>query len=239
MEGYKFLNFECKKLQIVDTINNKKLVDISFNFSNSLAIVGESGSGKTLTLKSILGLLPSTLKIDLNYSFEHELIRGKSLSYIPQNPFTALSPLTKIKEQYFGDINFFKNLLSLLGVDENILNRYPSQLSGGQLQRVVIGMSLTEQTKLLLLDEPTTALDYDTKMAVIELILKLQEKFNFLILFVTHEINIVKNLCSDMLVLNRGKVVEIGKTEDILTNPKADYTKILINSTFENRKFRE
>ncbi|NWF66423.1 MAG: ABC transporter ATP-binding protein, partial [Campylobacterales bacterium] len=206
--------------------------------NNSLAIVGESGSGKSLTLKSILGLLPQNLSYTFDYSCEFELIKGQTLAYIPQNPFTALSPLTKIKNQFFGDINFFVYLLEFLGIGNFVLNRYPSELSGGQLQRVIIAMSLTENTKMILLDEPTTALDSDTKIGVIELLQKLKQKLNFLLLFVTHEINIIKNLCNDTIVLNRGKIVEFGNTINLLENPSHEYTKKLINSSFTNREFR-
>ena len=213
----------------------KKLVDISFDITNSIALVGQSGSGKSLTLKAILKLLPSTLDVQLNYksSFELTLL---NIGFIPQNPFTSLSPLTKIKKQFFCKEERKSQLLKLVGLDEWILDRFPSELSGGQLQRVVIAIALESNPKLLLLDEPTTALDTKSKEIVLSLLKTLQQNLDILILFVTHDILSVKGLCEDMIILKDGLIVEKGKVDDILKNPKDIYTKKLILSGFENRE---
>jgi len=216
-------------------INHDKnsLVDISFEIKNSLALVGESGSGKSLTLKAILGLLPKNL--DLTLEAKNLL---KPISIVVQNPFTALSPLTKIKEHFEVDSKRQRELLELVELDEAFLDRYPSELSGGQLQRVVIALSLSLNPKLLLLDEPTTALDSDTKEVVLKMIKSLQNKLGFKILFVTHDIESSKIICEDMAILKDGKIVESGKTLEILSSPKENYTKTLIQSTFKNRGYR-
>jgi len=225
-----------KKLHIFD--KQSKILDLSLNINTSTALIGQSGSGKSLTLKSILSLLPSNL--DLTYEVESNFERSKkNIGFVPQNPFTSLSPMTKIKQQFFCEENKTKNLLKLVGLDTYVLDRFPSQLSGGQLQRVVIAISLSSNPKLLLLDEPTTALDQRNKQTILELLEHLQDKLDILILFVTHDIHSIKNICKQLVIINNGKIVEMGKTEQILNNPQHMYTKELLNSTFENKRFRE
>ena len=227
---------DLKKLQI--SVENKKLVDISFLINSSTALIGQSGSGKSLTLKSILNLLPSNLDLELDIKCDFKL-NHSTIGFIPQNPFTSLSPMTKIKKQFFCDDNKKKELLKLVGLEQFVLNRFPSELSGGQLQRVVIAIALSNDIKLLLLDEPTTALDENSKKVILNLIDHLSKELNILILFVTHDINSIKNICEDIVIIKNGKVVEIGKTLEVLQNPQNKYTKELINSTFENKEFRK
>ena len=225
-----------KELKIFN--GGKSLVDISMQISNSTALVGESGSGKSLTLKAILGMLPSSLESKINIEAPFELIRGKSVSFVPQNPFTALSPLTKISKQFFAKESRVKELFDMLDLDWRLYNEYPPNLSGGQLQRVIFAISLVNNPKLLLLDEPTTALDAKLRDEMIEILKRVQEKENFLMLFVTHDINLASTLCEDMVVLKKGKVVESQKSKLLLKNPKEDYTKALIESNFANREYR-
>jgi len=210
------------------------LVDISFEIKNSLALIGESGSGKSLTLKAILGLLPQNLSLRLKTTNLQ-----KPISIVVQNPFTALSPLTKIKDHFEVSIDKQRELLSMVGLENSFLNRYPSELSGGQLQRVVIALSLSTDPKLLLLDEPTTALDSDTKEVILKMIKELQNKLKFKILFVTHDIESSKLICEDIAILKKGKIIESGKVLRVLENPKENYTKTLIQSTFKSRSFRK
>ena len=224
------------KLQV--TLNEKTLVDINFEINSSLALVGQSGSGKSLTLKALLRMLPSSMKLDLKHSAEYELKAGDSLAFVPQNPFTALSPLTKIKNQFFSDEKKIKKLFAQVGLDEALLGRFSPELSGGQLQRVVIAMALESEPKLLLLDEPTTALDPDTRVLILDLLKKLQKEFGFKILFVTHDMRSAQSLCEDICVIKKGVVIEKGNLNDILTNPKEPYTKTLIDASFANREFR-
>jgi ABC-type glutathione transport system ATPase component len=221
------------------TLEQRTLVHIDFTINSSLALVGQSGSGKSLTVKALLDMLPTSMQRDLHVEADFELIAGKTVSFVPQNPFTALSPLTKIKNQMFLDDANTAELFQLIGLDLALLNRFPSELSGGQLQRVIIAMALGTYPKLLLLDEPTTALDPATRVNIIRLLKELQKKIGFLMLFVTHDINSAKLLCEDICVIQTGRVVEAGKLREVLQSPAQTYTQTLIAADFGNRKFRE
>ena len=228
---------KVKKLTI--DLEQNSLVDIAFEIKSSLALVGQSGSGKSLTLKALLGMLPATMKMSLESESDFVLTAGKSVAFIPQNPFTALSPLTKIAKQFFVDAHRVDELFTEVGLAKELLERFPPELSGGQLQRVVIAMALSNRPKLLLLDEPTTALDPQTRVVIIELLKKLQKREGFLMLFVTHDIASAKNLCEDICVLKDGRVVESGKMKEIIEDPQMDYTRTLIEANFANREFRK
>lgn len=225
------------KLKI--SLEEKNLVDISFEINKSLALVGQSGSGKSLTLKALLQMLPDSMICELKYDANFTLEAGETISFVPQNPFTALSPLTKIHKQFFISPEKQKELFREVGLDEEHLDRFAPELSGGQLQRVVIAMALESNPKLMLLDEPTTALDPKTRILILGLFKKLQEKMGFKILFVTHDMNSAKALCEDICVIKDGLVVEDGKMLDILQNPQENYTKTLIEANFANREFRK
>ena len=228
---------KISKLNIV--YDNKSLVDISFSINKSLALVGQSGSGKSLTLKALLGMLPREMSYDLQHNASFMLEAGKSLSFVPQNPFTALSPLTKIKKQFFVDKEEIHKLFEQVDLDLSLLDRFPPELSGGQLQRVVIAMALSNKPKLILLDEPTTALDPQTRVLILDLLRDLQKEYGFKILFVTHDMNSASSLCEEICVIKNGKVVESGEMTQVLKNPQEKYTKILIEASFANRKFRQ
>ena len=228
---------QIKRLKLV--LENKTLVDINFNIVHSLALVGQSGSGKSLTLKALLGMLPQSIKCELDFDADFELNAGSTLSLVPQNPFTALSPLTKIKKQFFTDKARVLKLFKEVGLESELLERFPPDLSGGQLQRVVIAMALESKPKLLMLDEPTTALDPNSRNLILQLLKRVQKKENFKILFVTHDINSASYLCEDICVIAYGKVVERGIMQEVLRNPQKEYTKTLIDANFANRKFRE
>jgi peptide/nickel transport system ATP-binding protein len=216
----------------------KKLVECSFVIHKSLALVGQSGSGKSLILKTLLGNVDSGLQVVLRKEADFLWSIGQNVSLIPQNPFTALSPLTKIKDQMFLRHQRIIEIFDWLGLEEKLLNRYPSELSGGQLQRVVIAMALGFDPKLLLLDEPTTALDPRSKKTLIELLKMLQEKLGFVMLFVTHDMGVATQLCEDICVLKEGMIVEEGKMSNVFSNPIHPYTRKLIESDFSNREFR-
>jgi peptide/nickel transport system ATP-binding protein len=215
----------------------KTLVDISFEIHSSLALVGQSGSGKSLTLKALLGMLPNTMELEL--IVDYVLKAGESISFVPQNPFTALSPLTKIKKQFFTPLEKVKKLFERVDLDLELLERFSPELSGGQLQRMIIAMALESEPKLLLLDEPTTALDPENRVLILNLLKELQKEFDFKILFVTHDMNSASALCEDICVIKDGKIVESGKMQSVLLHPHAEYTKTLIEANFANRKFRE
>jgi peptide/nickel transport system ATP-binding protein len=224
------------RLRIIHAHN--VLVECSFEIGSSLALVGQSGSGKSLILKTLLGLIDKALEVTLEKRSHFEWVRGRSVALVPQNPFTALSPLTKIGDQMFLQRQRCEEIFGWLGLDSALLNRYPSELSGGQLQRVVVAMALSFEPSLLLLDEPTTALDPEAKKVMIELLRTLQEKMGFSLLFVTHDMGVAAELCEDICVLNEGRIVEEGKMKNILANPKNDYTRQLIRADFKTRDFR-
>ena len=229
--------FNCNKLEIFN--NNTKLVDIQFKIESSLALIGESGSGKSLILKQILNMLPNNLISNFKYEANFKLDKSNTLTFIPQNPFTSLSPMTKIKNQFMMDYDLAKENMKLVDLDEKLLNRFPIELSGGQLQRVIIAMAIKKDVKLMLLDEPTTALDKENSKIIINLLKNLQNQLNFLILFVTHDIKSIENFCNKVIILNKGYVIEEGNLKDILKNPQNQYTRRLINSSFSNRGFRQ
>ena len=228
--------FNIKKLRIAH--HEKVLVDIAFQIENAFALVGQSGSGKSLTLKALLGMLPANLSVDMEVESEVPLVRGKTVSIVPQNPFTALSPLTKIVDQFMKDIKISEKYMQYVELDKNLLFRYPSELSGGQLQRVIIAMALSSEPKLLLLDEPTTALDSRTKTSILELIAKLRDQIGYKVLFVTHDIDATRLLCDTIAILKKGKIVETGTVDEVLQHPRTEYAKRLIASNFKYRRKR-
>lgn len=220
------------------THDNRYLVDIAFDIRRSMALVGESGSGKSLTLKALLGLLEPSLETELEKRCGFEWERGKTVALVPQNPFTALSPLTRIKDQMFISSEKSRELFALLGLDEELLERFPPELSGGQLQRVVVAIALGTHPKLLLLDEPTTALDPVSKETMIALLKTLQEKMDFSMLFVTHDMSTASALCEEICVIREGRKIEEGMIADVIQSPKESYTRALIDAEFKTRGFR-
>ncbi len=230
------MSFICKKLKIKN--NDRVLVDIDFHFENSFALIGQSGSGKSLSLKALLGMLSSDLEVEIDLvgrSFK----RGDSISFVPQNPFTALSPLTKIIDQFLVSRSRAINFFEMVGLDPKLLDRFPSQLSGGQLQRVVIAFALEIEPELLLLDEPTTALDESSKKEILNLLKKLHAEKKFKMIYVTHDIESTRGLCEEIAIIKDGKIVEIGNLDEVILNPKNIYTKKLIEASFKNREFRQ
>ncbi len=223
-----------KNNTLVDLTNqlNKKLV-----IENSLALVGQSGSGKSLTLKAILNMIPSNLDVDFKYESDFELNKN-NIAFIPQNPFTSLSPMTKINKQFFCDDKKIDNLLSKVKLETNLKDKFPIELSGGQLQRIIIAIALNKNPKVILLDEPTTALDDSSKQNILDIFIQLQKDLNFVMIYVSHDINSIKDICQDIAILKDGIICEMGDTKIILENPQHSYTKELIESNFKNREFR-
>ncbi|MED1472077.1 ABC transporter ATP-binding protein [Bacillus salipaludis] len=232
---------------------------VSFDLykGETLAIVGESGSGKSVTTKSIMRLLPehnSEIKKgeilfgakDLTKLKDKEMqkIRGHDISMIFQDPMTSLNPTMKIGNQIMEPLIKHQNmskhdararaidLLKLVGIPkpEIRINQYPHQFSGGMRQRVVIAIALACNPKVLIADEPTTALDVTIQAQILELMKDLQKKIDTSIIFITHDLGVVANVADRVAVMYGGKIVEIGTADEIFYNPKHPYTWGLISS---------
>lgn len=250
---------EVKNLSI--TSKQNKIVDnVSFNVlaSEILALVGQSGSGKSSIFLTISRLLDKKLEFDGQILFENkdllrlkdndlQQIRGNDIAFIFQDPNSALNPLHKVRKQIIEaikihnpKIDFEKRVDELLDlVDLGILkkrkNDYPHQLSGGQKQRIMIAIALANNPKILIADEPTTALDNKVQLEILHLILNLKNKFNLAVLFITHNLEIVKQIADRVIVLNDSKIVEEGLVADIFNKPKNKYTKLLLSSLLEKK----
>jgi len=240
-------------------------LNISIPKGKTISIVGESGSGKTLTALSILRLHPNPSSItdesriifsgkDILKIHQKELnkIRGNDISMIFQEPLSSLNPLHTIERQISESIISHKakknvavrdaviELMSKVKINEpkEKLTRYPHQLSGGERQRVMIAMALANNPKLLIADEPTTALDVTVQYEILKLLKTLQQEFNLTILFITHDLSIVKNFTDYVYVMQDGYVVEEGSTSSIFKKPANPYTKKLVNARNLERKER-
>lgn len=229
-------------------------VSFSLEQGEILGIVGESGSGKTMTALTVAGLLKShadirsgeilmdgrdLLKLDPK---EWRAVKGKEISMIFQEPMTALNPTMKIGKQVEEALKLHTDLSkkerrkkayqALADVElsnpEEVYEKYPHELSGGMRQRVMIASAVILRPKLLIADEPTTALDVYTQEQILSLLRKLNHKYNMGILFISHNLRVVKELCSRVLVMKEGKIIETGTAEDVFQNPKEDYTKELV-----------
>ncbi|MEZ5690055.1 MAG: ABC transporter ATP-binding protein [Rickettsiales bacterium] len=241
------LNINNLGLSFGDT---RILRDVSFSIEKGemLAVVGESGSGKSLTALSAMGLQPPEAEISGSVSFNGEelrastdfrTIRGKKISMIFQEPMTALNPLHSIGKQIgemFACNKYDKEriikLLEQVGLEEfkDRFAAYPHELSGGQRQRVMIAMAIANNPELLIADEPTTAVDVTIQAKILKLLKELQKSLNMAMMFITHDLTLVRRLSDRVVVMYKGQVVEQGKTADIFANPKHEYTKRLLAS---------
>ena len=236
----------------------KALNDVSIHLNDGevLGIVGESGSGKSVTAYSLMGLTASPGKlvggtIDFNGHRINDLsekefrkIRGNEVSIIFQDPMTSLNPVYTIGNQIMEVILLHtdknkeqararaKELLELVGINEpeKRLKQYPHELSGGMRQRVMIAIALACEPKLLIADEPTTALDVTIQAQILELMMELKEKLGMAIIMITHDLGVVASMCDRIAVMYAGRIVEYGTTDDIFYNPKHEYTKGLLRS---------
>ena len=237
---------------------------ISFNIKKgeTLALVGESGSGKSVTARGIIRLLAENAIISDQTSIkfngtninsysekEYQNIRGKNISMIFQEPMSSLNPIYTIENQIsevlkihgkFSDKELKDKCLELLKQvqipePESRLSQYPHQLSGGQRQRIMIAIAIANNPDLLIADEPTTALDVTVQTEILKLLQSLQTKYQMSILFITHDLTIVKQISDRVCVMYNGKIKETGDTKEIFENPKDDYTKHLLSSEPKER----
>ena len=236
----------------------KALNGVSFSMEQGdvLGIVGESGSGKSVTAYSIMGLnahpgklVGGTIRfnghqIDQMTEEDFRKIRGNEVSIIFQDPMTSLNPVYTIGNQIEEVILLHTNktkqeaharaheLLELVGINEpdKRLKQYPHELSGGMRQRVMIAIALACEPKLLIADEPTTALDVTIQAQILELMQELRQKLGMSIIMITHDLGVVASMCEKIAVMYAGHIVEYGTTDEIFYQPSHEYTKGLIKS---------
>ncbi len=252
--------FQIKNLSVGFSQNGNQTqilddVSLSVDEGEFVALVGESGSGKTMTSLAAMHLLPENIQIsggevilgDKNLSSmsesEFRAISGKEISMIFQEPMTSLNPLIKVGKQIEEAAivhgfskkeakkrSFELSRLTGLSDTERVLSSFPHELSGGMKQRIMITSALINHPKLLIADEPTTALDVSTQEEIIHILQNLRQTKNIAMLLITHDFSVVRKLCSRVYIMYRGKIVEQNTVEEIFKNPQHDYTKALIDS---------
>jgi len=257
MKKHKILNVKDLSVSFISNKVEKQVLDaITFDiFENEIVgIVGESGSGKSVSSLAILGLLPKKIsnitsgdivfesKNITNSDLKH--IRGKDISMIFQEPMSSLNPSmtcgNQVLEILFQHTSLSKSkakneVLTLfeqvkLPEPKTIFKKYPHEISGGQKQRVMIAMAIACKPKLLIADEPTTALDVTVQKEIISLLKSLQKETKMSVIFISHDLSLVSEIADRVIVMYKGEIVEQGLTTDIFNNPKHTYTKALINS---------
>ncbi len=247
---------EINNLKVFPNNNSRlklvKNISLSIKKGKTTCIVGESGSGKSLTALSVMQLLSSQLNMSGSILFEGvnlvnltkeevRIRRGKDIAMIFQEPMTSLNPVLTIGYQIEEAIkvheNFLKvelnkrveELLNIVGIPIDRINSYPDELSGGQRQRVMIAMAISCSPKLLIADEPTTALDVTVQAQILNLLNDLKLKFKMTMLFITHDFGVVEDIADDVAVMYQGEIVEKGTVLNVLKKPKHPYTKALLD----------
>ncbi|KQB86902.1 dipeptide ABC transporter ATP-binding protein [Corynebacterium lowii] len=240
----------------VENLGISDLVEgVSFELrpGQRVGLIGESGSGKSLTALALMGLCPLPVRgnirlgdTELVGAREKSLrsIRGQRIAMVFQEPMTALNPLMTVGTQLIKAMKAHGRDLSAahlrdeaaalfrdVGLHEEHLGAYPHQLSGGQRQRVLIAMALSQSPEVLICDEPTTALDATVQRQIIEVILRVTEQRNIALLFISHDLSLVSTLCDHLLVMESGRIIERGSTEEILRQPQQERTRALIAAT--------
>ena len=236
---------------------NEKIIDnVSFSISEGecVGILGESGSGKSITIKSILGLLDDNFEVrgealfygkDLlkESSSNMRKIRGKDICMILQNPMTCFDPLYRICNQMeetfkehtnLNKENIYKKCIETLEImkiknPKETIKKYPHQLSGGMLQRIMIGLALSVEPKLLIADEPTTAIDSISQNSIMEEFIRIKKENKVSMIFISHDLGILSKISDKMIVMKKGKVLESGNIANIILNSRDDYTNSLVS----------
>lgn len=249
---------EVKNLQIKLKQNEKKIIKNS-NFSmkknTCLGILGESGSGKSITCKSLLNILNKNFDISGEIIFEGKdllklsqtemrEIRGKDICMIVQNPMTSFDPLYTMENQMTETfcehlkisrkeaVSLAMEVLEKMKLKDisDILKKYPHELSGGMLQRIMIAIAIALKPRLIIADEPTTAIDSLNQKDIIEEFKILKNELNVSLLFVTHDLGVLSVLADNLIIMQNGEIAEKGRTEEIMSNPKHEHTKFLIET---------
>ena len=248
---------DIRDLRVTFLSNDKKAVrgiDLSMAAGERLGLVGESGSGKTVTAMALSGLiLRSKVEMTGQILFEgkdlltcsrEELraIQGRDIGVVFQEPMTSLNPLMRVGKQIEETLKIHtdtppaeRKRMALEAMEqvglpdpETTYRKYPHQLSGGQRQRAIIASAMVIRPKLLICDEPTTALDVTVQAQILELLKDLNRRFGVGILLISHDLSVVRRLCENVAVMYRGEIVERGATEDVFSAPQDEYTRRLI-----------
>jgi len=243
----------------VSSVHAVKDFSINVNKGSTIGVVGESGSGKSTLGKAILNVLKLTApdvrisgKININNNGKYidllSLSKSEMIHYRPQiqmifqDPFSSLNPRMIVKDIIKEPLDIHTKLnekekiekvewlLEKVGLSKEQAFRYPHEFSGGQRQRIGIARSLATEPKIIIADEPVSALDVSIQAQVINLMMDLQEEFNLTILFIAHDLSVVKHISSEIGVMYLGNLVEFGSSKEIFTNPKHDYTKKLLSA---------
>lgn len=252
VEGLK-TSFPLNGGRVLDAVDD---VDFSLRAHEIVALVGESGSGKTVLAHSILRLVPAPGRIaagqilwqgrDLLACSREEMrrVRGREIAMIFQNAQSALNPVYPVGRQLLSVVQLHQGvarpaaavealrLLSLVHLPEaeKRLGAYPNELSGGMCQRVMIAMALACRPALLIADEPTSSLDVTIQAEIIQLLLELRDQFGMGILFISHDLGVVAQLCDRVAVMHEGRIVEEGNAKDVYAKPMHPYTRLLLDS---------
>ena len=244
---------------IIHAVNG---VSLTLGKERTLGLVGETGAGKTTTALSVLNLIPNPPGVIKNGEIllngkdvlkmtekELEAMRGSDVAMIFQDPMTALNPVDTVGQQIAETILLHNEgiskkeamkrageMLEVVGIPASRASEYPHQVSGGMKQRVVIAIGLSCNPKLLIADEPTTALDVTIQAQILELLRRLNRELGMSILFISHNLHVVRKLCTRVAVMEKGRIVETGETEQVFLHPQAPYTQRLIAAIPTRRK---
>jgi peptide/nickel transport system ATP-binding protein len=230
-------------------------IALTIDRGEAVGIIGESGSGKSMFARTLLGLLPRHSSVQGSAWFddrdllrlsrkEYRGVRGRRIAFIPQDPAAAYNPTLSVGRQIDEPNEFHPRargearqtpaeMLASVAINEpgKRARQYPHELSGGMLQRGLIASAMTLKPSLLIADEPTTALDVTTQAGIVELLIEMQSRHGMALLLISHDLALVSNICSRIVVLFRGAIVEAGPTESIIRAPAHDYTRALVEAT--------
>lgn len=221
------------------------LSSISFEIYKNeiLGIAGESGSGKTTLAKILAGINLSTEgKLEYNFKNDWSNVKTRAVQILFQNSSEIINPIRRVGEMIeeavkirFGQqsksYDLMTGYLKLAGLDESFINRRGYELSGGEQQRVALARIISVEPEILILDEPFSAQDVESQLNFVRLIKSISEEKKITLVLVSHDLNLLKLLCSRIMILSEGKIIEIGETEKIFSNPESDHTKKLIHTS--------
>ena len=235
-----FLSPKKEVLHVLSDIN------LDINKGEIVSLVGESGCGKTTLGNCILKLIkPDSGEIFfdgqniLNFNKKETFVYRKNIQVIFQNPYSSLNPKMKIEETLLEPLIIHKEknkkeriseIIDLVGISKSDLKKHPHEFSGGQRQRIAIARALILKPKFIVADEPVSALDVSICASIINLLLDLKDKLNLTMLFISHDLNLVRYVSDKIAVMDKGKIVEFGSTQQIFNHPQDEYTRFLLSS---------